>query len=117
MLHNSKTKMFSPTGSTVVATSKKSKSQITTQLNPPSLNWLKRNIDKSKIPNKNLTSAGMICKDSKGHILFSNGNKIRDVSILVAKTIALRKALRAAAFRHMDNIMVENDSQNVVNFY
>lgn len=74
-------------------------------------NWLNWETDSSKIPNKNLTSIEMICRDNKRHIFFSNNNKIRDVPVLVTKTITICDALKATTFRHMNNILVKCDSQ------
>lgn len=43
-------------------------------------------------------------------------NKIPDASVLVEETIDIREALSATAFRYMKNIVVESDSQIVVNW-
>lgn len=53
----------------------------------------------------------MFCRDSKGHILFSNDKKNPNVPVLVVEATVIRMALRAVTFRDLNNIMAETTSK------
>lgn len=76
--YNSRAKLFSLTGSASAVISTKLKKRINTLWNPPLLSWLKWNTDTCKVSHKKF-SIEMVCRDSSGHIILSEGNKIRDV--------------------------------------
>lgn len=111
-----KQNFFPPTRSTNAVTSTKSRNRISTHWNPPPLNRLKWNTHASNIPPKKLTFTEIVCRDSNGYIILSKGNKIRDVSVLVRKAIAIREVLRAAKKEIWTILwLVESDSQIVIN--
>lgn len=58
----------------------------------PLMEWLKWNINAFRITDKNLTSIGLVCRDTKGCIIASLGKKFADVTILVAEAITTRSA-------------------------
>lgn len=53
--------------------------------------------------------------DNMGHTIASLSKKLEDVSILVTEAIAIREALRMASECNMDKIVIESDSQLVIN--
>lgn len=52
--------------------------------------------------------------DNKGHIIASLSKKREDVSVLVTEAIAIR-ALKMASDSNMNKIVIESDSQLVIN--
>lgn len=60
-------------------------------------------------------SIGQVCRNNKGCIMVSFGKMLGDVSVLVAEAIAICKADRTISDCYMDKILIENDSQIVIN--
>lgn len=55
----------------------------------------------------NLTTFGMVCRDNKDPIIVSLDKKIGDVSVLIAKGIVIREALKITRDHYMDKIVIE----------
>lgn len=111
MIYNSKSNVISPSMSTWIISYKKSNKQINTQ-------WTfesdKLEYFTSKLSNKNLTSIGLVCRDSNKRILHTIGKKLQNVPVLETEVIIIHEAFKTAALREMDNFMVENDFHVVI---
>lgn len=62
--------------------------------------------DASRIEKKRSTVITFVCMDSKGSILYVSSNKIVDHTILVAETLAIRKAIVRVIQKKMEQIIV-----------
>lgn len=87
MLYNNKSNIISPNVSSGNHLYKLS-------WKPPSIEWLKWNIDASRIAVKNLTSICLCAGINKGRMITGMGKKLWDVPVLVAEGIAIREALK-----------------------
>lgn len=94
---------------------KATKKIFKTSWKPLLIYWLKCITDASQITVKKLPIISYVNKDDKGRILHSISRRIGDVPVSVAETLAIWEALRVEAYLKMGNLMMESDSQIVIN--
>lgn len=110
MLNNSKTNILSLGVSSGNQMNRTPKQFVKHSRKPPPSDWMKWNTDASKVMITNLTTIGVVCRDSSGSTIASLGKKIGEVPVLVAEAIAIREALTLARDRNTDKLVIENDS-------
>lgn len=64
---------------------------------------------------RNLITIGLVLRDNKCVSFHSMDKKLGDVSILLAKSIVIHKALRIVDDHNMDKIFTESDLQLKIN--
>lgn len=81
---------------------------------PPSWNGVWNN-DASRIADKSLISVGLMCTDNNDLIIARLSKKLGDIPNLVMEVIAIGEALRITSERNMDKVLIESNSQLVIN--
>lgn len=61
------------------------------------------------------TTVIYICRNNIDTVLHYTGKLIGDVHVFVAETVPMREALKAAMQAKVDNLIIESDSQLLIN--
>ncbi|XP_058784473.1 uncharacterized protein LOC131659278 [Vicia villosa] len=89
--------------------------QNITNWNPPAEGWLKCNVDAGFNSHVGTTNRGWCIRDKRGNFIIAGvAWDIGTLSILEAEAYALKEAIEGAITLHLDNIIFESDSQQVV---
>ncbi|KAH0642314.1 hypothetical protein KY285_033184 [Solanum tuberosum] len=81
---------------------------------PPSIRWLKCNIDGASKGNPGLNSVAFCIRDHTGDLVVTIGKKIQDVPSLKAEALAIKECLEYCHIVNYKKIILEADSWSLV---